>query len=91
MIVSAILVVLSFMWSNFWLLVGIPLAFIGLLLSTPPFMKTLGSRVLLGCAAFVIFSGFRGDWTQAIVAASYEPPRSEAILTLPLPSEIASE
>lgn len=74
MIVSAILVVLSFMWSNFWLLVGIPLAFFGLFLSTPPFMKTIGSRVLLGCAAFVIFSGFREDWTQAIVAASYALP-----------------
>ena len=41
-------IVFSFILSNYWLLVGVPLAILGFLLSSPAFMKGIGSLIALG-------------------------------------------
>jgi hypothetical protein len=69
--IGVALIALSLIWSNFWLLIGIPLAFLGFLFSNPAFTKTLGGSVLLGAVVLAVFALFRGNYTSALLAGAY--------------------
>ena len=70
-LVAAVLVVLSVAMGDFWLLIGIPLAGLGFLLSTPFFMKSIGSTVAIAAVTFVIYAWFQGYPTAAIIVGAY--------------------
>ncbi len=70
-LISAVLVIASFWTGNFWLLGGIPLAFVGMLLSTPAFMKSIGSLVLIVSFIVTVYSWFQGDATTVGVLGAY--------------------
>lgn len=65
------LVVASITQSNFWLLLGIPLAFFGFLLTTPGLMRSFGSLLLLVVGGTVVYSWFQGNRTAAYVLGAY--------------------
>jgi hypothetical protein len=65
------LLVLSFLFWNFWLLLGIPLALFGFLLSSPAFMKGLGSPLLLIVFAYFVYSWIKGQQTATFLSGAY--------------------
>lgn len=64
-------VVFAFILSNFWLLVGIPLALLGFFLSTPAFMKGVGSVIALGTLIYFGYSCYTGNYGNAVIVGSY--------------------
>ncbi|MBC8459156.1 MAG: hypothetical protein H8D67_14275 [Deltaproteobacteria bacterium] len=64
-------VAFSFILSNYWLLVGVPLAILGFLLSTPAFMKGIGSFIALGTLIYFVYSCYAGKYANAVIAGSY--------------------
>jgi len=68
---SVVLVVVSVVQWNFWLLLGIPLAFLGLLLSTPGLMKRFGYTLLLILGGLAIYNWVRGNYTAAYILSAY--------------------
>jgi hypothetical protein len=64
-------VVFAFVLSNFWLLFGVLLALLGFLLSTPVFMKGIGSVIALGTLIYFGYSCYTGDFGNAVIVGSY--------------------
>jgi len=64
-------VVFAFILSNFWLLFGVPLAFLGFLLSTRAFMKGIGSLIALGALFYFGYSCYAGSYGNAVIVGSY--------------------
>ena len=64
-------VVFAFMLSNFWLLFGMPLALLGFFLSTPAFMKGIGSLIALGTLIYFGYSCYAGNYGNAVIVGSY--------------------
>ena len=64
-------VAFAFILSNYWLFVGVPLAILGFLLSTPAFMKGIGSLIALGVIIYFIYSCYTGKYANAVIAGSY--------------------
>ena len=64
-------IVFSFILSNYWLLVGVPLAILGFLLSTPAFMKGIGSLIALGTLIYFVYFVYSGKYANAVIAGSY--------------------
>jgi len=61
----------AFILSNYWLLAGVPLAILGFLLSTPAFMKGIGSLIALGTLIYFVYSCYTGKYANAVIAGSY--------------------
>jgi hypothetical protein len=70
-IVLIALIVIAFVFWNFWLLFGIPLAVFGFLLSSPGFMNGIGSPVLIGVAFLFVYSLVKGHSTGALLSGAY--------------------
>jgi hypothetical protein len=70
-LVSAVLVILAIMMGEFWLLLGIPLAFLGFLLSTPAFMKSMGSVIAIAALVATVYAWFQGNRMTAIMIGAY--------------------
>jgi len=64
-------VAFAFILSNYWLLVGVSLAFLGYLLSTPVFMKGIGSLIALGTLIYFVYSCYTDNHANAVLAGSY--------------------
>ena len=64
-------VAFAFILSNYWLLIGVPLAILGFLLSTPAFMKGIGSLIALGTIIYFVYSCYTGKYANAVIAGSY--------------------
>jgi len=64
-------VAFAFILSNFWLLVGIPLALLGFFLSTPAFMKGVGGVIALGTLIYFGYSCYAGNYGSAVIVGSY--------------------
>ena len=64
-------VVFSFILSTFWLLVGVPLAILGFLLSTPAFMKGIGSLIAIAALLYFGYSCYTGNYRNAVIVGSY--------------------
>jgi hypothetical protein len=65
------LIVVSITQSSFSLLLGIPLAFLGFLLTTPGAMRSFGSLLLLVVSGTAVYSWFQGNRTVAYVLGAY--------------------
>ncbi len=61
----------SYVLSNYWLLVGVPLAILGFFLSTPAFMKGIGSLIAIGTLIYFAYSCYTGKYTNAVIVGSY--------------------
>jgi len=64
-------VVFAFILSNFWLLVGVPLAFLGFLSSTPAFMKGIGSSIAIVALLYFGYSCITGNYRNAVIVGAY--------------------
>lgn len=70
-LVSVALVVVSIVQRNFWLLIGVPLAFLGIFLTIPGLMRRLGYPLLLVVAGLAVYNWFQGNRTAAYVLGAY--------------------
>ncbi len=64
-------IVLAFVYWNFWLLIGIPLSFFGLMTATPGVMRAFGSLLWLVALVYMLYALFVGATTTGFLAASY--------------------
>ena len=48
-----------------------PLAILGYLLSTPAFMKGIGSLIALGTFIYFVYACYTGNYENAVIAGSY--------------------
>jgi hypothetical protein len=70
-LVSLGLVIAAIVTGNFSLLWGIPLAFLGFVLSTPAFMKSLGSMIAIAAFVSTAFGWYQGNGTVAALVGAY--------------------
>lgn len=70
-IVAVAMLVLSFALWNFWLLFGIPLAFIGLSFSSPFVMKTFGKAILILVGICFVISLVNGYQAATFLTGAY--------------------
>ena len=70
-LVSVVLVVASVVQWNFWLLLGIPLALLGLFLTTPGIMRSFGYTLLLIIGGLAVYNWVRGNFTAAYILSAY--------------------
>lgn len=73
-LVSLALVLASITQWNFWLLLGVPLAFLGLLFTTPGLMRSFGYGLLLIVGGLALYSYFQGSRTTAYVLSAFAVP-----------------
>jgi len=64
-------VVLVFVLSDYWLLIGTVLALLGFFFSSPAIMRGFGSLLLVGAFIYSGYSCYEANWTGAILAGSY--------------------
>ena len=70
-LVSVVLVVASIVEWNFCLLLGIPLALLGFLLTTPGLMRSFGYTLLLIFGGLAVYNWIRGNITAAYILSAY--------------------
>lgn len=71
LLVAGAIFILSFVLWNFWLLLGIPLAFIGLSFSSPFIMKTFGKALLIVTSICFVISLINGYHTTMLLIGAY--------------------
>lgn len=71
LVITVATVVLTFVLSNYWLLLGIMLAPLGFVFSSPAVMKGFGSPLLLGLFFYFGYAWYHANWTGTILAGSY--------------------
>lgn len=73
-LIAAGCVVAAVLLSSFWPVLGVPLAFVGMFLSIPGFMRSIGiwlNRILL---LLLIYLGYQGSVVSALLVFSYLAP-----------------
>ncbi len=70
-LVSVCVVVASIVQRDFWLLLGVPLAFLGFFLTTPGVMRSFGYPLLLVVSGSAVYSWFQGNRPAAYVLGAY--------------------
>lgn len=70
-LVSVVVLILSFVLWNFWLLFGIPLAFIGMSFSSPFVMKTFGKGLLIVATLCFLITLVNGYRTATVLIGAY--------------------
>lgn len=70
-VVAGAILILSFVLWNFWLLLGIPLAFVGLSFSSPFVMKTFGKALLIVSSICFVVSLVAGYHTIMLLIGAY--------------------
>ncbi len=70
-LISVILIVTSIVQGNIWLLLGIPLAFLGFAFTIPGLMRSIGYILLLIVVGLAIYNWFRGFSTVAYILSAY--------------------
>jgi len=73
-LVSLVLVAASIAQWNFWLLLGVPLAFFGLLFTTPGLMRSFGYALLLVAGGLAVYNWLQGNRTAAYILGTYALP-----------------
>ena len=73
-VVALALVVSSIAQRNFWLLLGVPLAFFGFFFTTPGLMRRFGYTLLLIVGGSAVYSWFQGNHTAAYILGAYAVP-----------------
>jgi hypothetical protein len=73
-LVSIALILASMIQWNFWLLLGIPLAFLSLVFTTPGLMKKFGYSLLLIAGGVAFYNFFLGSRTTAYIFGAYAVP-----------------
>lgn len=64
----------AFMLPSLWLLLGVPLAFVGMFLSIPGFMRSIGLWLNRALAVLVIYFWYQGAVSSALLVLSYLGP-----------------
>jgi hypothetical protein len=70
-LLSLALLMASFFQWNFWLLLGIPLALLGFLLTTPGLMRSFGYTLLLIAMGLAIYYLVRGNYTAVYILGAF--------------------
>ncbi|MBF0593887.1 MAG: hypothetical protein HQL22_02850 [Candidatus Omnitrophica bacterium] len=70
-LIALIMLILAFMKWNFFLLIGVPLALLGFMFSSPASMKAFGNTLVLVVTVYCIFSWVKGNQIAALLSGSY--------------------
>jgi hypothetical protein len=70
-LVSIVLVATSIAQWNFYLLLGIPLALLGFLFTTPGLIRSFGYTLLLIVGGLAVYNWVRGNSTAAYILSAY--------------------